>query len=311
MTQAAPQPHALDIRPEVAAALRAGEPVVGMTSATIGHSLPWPDNLEVARLAQSAALREGAILAVIAVWKGKLTVGLSNSEIEALAQGASTRRAIRRDLSTLVVRGATAATAVSASICIAHHAGLSLLVTGAIGGVAHGSAGTLDLSSDLMEMSRTPIAVVSAGARSVLDLEQTAEMLEAYSVPVFGYRTESFPFFYERPTNNLASARVESPDEAAALLQTHWGMGGAGAVVAQPTPEEVALSPDELYPAFEDVKKQAAATKIRSRDLPPFLMERLNRLTKGRALRAYRAILEANARLAAQIARSMAVAKQG
>jgi len=299
-------PHSLDVRPEVAAALKAGQPVVGLSSAAIGHSLPWPDNLEVARLAQSAAQGEGAILAVIAVWQGRLTVGLSNSEIEALAHGASTRRAIRRDLATMVVRGATAATAVSASICIAHHAGLSLLVTGAIGGVAHGAANRLDLSSDLVELSRTPIAVVSAGARSVLDLEQTAEMLEGYSVPVLGYGTDSFPFFYERPTNQMASARVDTPEQAAALLRTHWEMGGAGIVVAQPTPEQVALSPDELYPAFEDVKKQAAASKVRSRDFPPFLMERLNRLTKGRAIRAYRAILEANARLAAQIARALA-----
>ncbi len=298
--------HSLDIRPEVTAALQAGQPIVGMTSAAIGHSLPWPDNLEVARLAQSAAQKEGAFLAIIAVWQGRLTVGLNNTEIEALARGASSRRAIRRDLATMVVRGATAATAVSASITIAHQAGLSMLVTGAIGGVAHGSTGALDLSSDLMELSRTPIAVVSAGARSVLDLEQTAEMLEAYSVPVYGYRTDSFPFFYERPTNQLASARVDNPEEAAALLRAHWGMGGAGVVVAQPTPETAALSPDELFPAFDDVKKQAGAAKIRSRDLPPFLMERLNRLTKGRALRAYRAILEANARLAAQIARALA-----
>ncbi len=298
--------HSLDIRPEVAAAISAGQTIVGMTSAAIGHSLPWPDNLEIARLSQAAAQGEGAMLAIIAVWQGRLTVGLNNAEIEALARGASSRRAIRRDLATMVVRGATAATAVSASIAIAHQAGLSMLATGAIGGVAHGSTGALDLSSDLMELSRTPIAVVSAGARSVLDLEQTAEMLEAYSVPVYGYRTESFPFFYERPTNQLASARVDSPEEAAALLRAHWGMGGAGVVVAQPTPADAALSPDELYPAFEDVKRQAGASKIRSRDLPPFLMERLNRLTKGRALRAYRAILEANVRLAAQIARALA-----
>jgi pseudouridine-5'-phosphate glycosidase len=298
--------HSLDVRPEIAAALKAGQPVVGMTSASIGHSLPWPDNLEIAQLAQAAAASEGAILAVIAVWQGRLTVGLSNSEIEALARGGSTRRAIRRDLATMVVRGATAATAVSASICIAHHAGLSLLVTGAIGGVTHGASDALDLSSDLVELSRTPIAVVSAGARSVLDLEQTAEMLEAYSVPVLGYGTESFPFFYERPTNQLASARVDTPEQTAALLRAHWELGGAGVVVAQPTPEQFALSPDELHPAFEDVKQQAAAAKIRSRDFPPFLMERLNRLTKGRALRAYRAILEANARLAAQIARAFA-----
>jgi pseudouridine-5'-phosphate glycosidase len=299
----------LDVRPEIAAALKAGEPVVGMTSAAIGHSLPWPDNLEVARLAITTAEREGAKLAIIAVWNGHLTVGLNPNEVEALARGASSRRAIRRDLAAVVVRGATAATTVSASIYIANQAGLSLLVTGAIGGVAHGSDKTLDLSSDLVELARTPIAVVSAGARSILDLEHTAEMLEGYGVPVLGYQTDSFPFFYERPSNQLASARVETPHEAATMLRTHWGMGGAGVVLAQPTPKEFALSPDELQPAFSDVKRQAASAKVNARDLPPFLMERLNRLTKGRALQAYRAILEANARLAAQTARALSAIK--
>jgi pseudouridine-5'-phosphate glycosidase len=203
------------------------------------------------------------------------------------------------------VRKETAATTVSASVCIARQARIPLVVTGAIGGLAHGSTNAWDVSSDLVELSRTAVGVVSAGARSVLDLESTAEMLESYGVPVLGYGTESFPFFYERPINQLASARVDSPAEAAALLSAHWGMGGAGVVIAQPTPAEFALSPDELQPALLEVKKQAAAANVRTRDLPPFLMERLNRLTKGRALRAYRATLEANARLSAQIARAL------
>jgi pseudouridylate synthase len=303
------QPQPLDVRPDVAAALKAGEPVVGMTSAAIGHSLPWPDNLEVARLADSAAKQEGAVLAVVAVWQGRLTVGLTGAEIEALARGASARRATRRDLATMVIRGATAATTVSASVCIAQQAGLSLLVTGAIGGASHGSAHSLDLSSDLVELSRVPVAVVSAGARSVSDLDQTAEMLEAFGIPVFGYGTDSFPYFYERPSNQMASARVDTPAEVAALLRAHWGMGGAGVVIAQPTPEAVALSPDVLYPALEDVRRQAVIAKVRTRDFPPFLMERLNRLTKGRALIAYRAILEANVKLAAQVARAMAATR--
>jgi len=298
--------HPIDVRAEVAADLKAGRPVVAMSTAAIAHSLPWPENLEIAKLAEAAARQERVTLASVAVWKGQLTVGLSASEIEALAHGASTLRAGRRDLATAAVRGATAATTVSASIQIAHQAGIRLLITGAIGGVGGGNSNVWDISADLVELARNPVAVVTSGVRSVLDLNSTAEMLESYSVPVLGFGTESLPVFYQRPANQLASMRVDAPAEVAAMLAMHWSINGMGVVVANPTPSELALSPDELQPALVEVKQQAAAAKVKARDLPPFLMGRLNRLTKGRALRAYRGSMEANARLAAQIARAMA-----
>jgi pseudouridine-5'-phosphate glycosidase len=305
---------------------------VAFTSAPLAHSLPWPDNLEAVRQAETAAREEGASLAVVAVWQGRLTVGLTAAQIEALARGASVLRASQRDLSTAVVRGLTAATTVAASMYLAHRAGIPLLAAGAIGGAARTEGHAWDISADLVALAHTPVAVVCTGARSVLDLAHTAEILESYGIPVVGYRTDWFPIFYQRaitPPNparsagggdfsstpvarsQAVSARVDSPAQAAALLAAHWGMGGAGMVLAQPTPDAVALSPEELQPALLEVGRLADAGGIRVKDLPTFLLERLNRLTKGRTLRAYKAILEANTRLAAQVAREGQVLRAG
>jgi pseudouridine-5'-phosphate glycosidase len=294
---------ALDVRPEVSAALKAGRPVMALTSAPIGHSLPWPKSLEIARLAETAARAEGATPAFVAVWQGHLTVGLSAGELEELSRGASALRASRRDLATAVARRLTAATTVAASMYLAHRAGIRVLAASAVGGA---SSGTGDVSADVVELSRTPVAVVTAGARTVSDLPRTAEVMESFGVPVVGYGTDSFPAFYQRPGSQPASVRVDRPAEAAALLAAHWGMGGAGVVIAQPTPAEVALFPDEVQPALREVSNQAARGGVRTRDLPPALMDRLNRMTGGRALLAYQAIFEANARLAAQLARALA-----
>jgi pseudouridine-5'-phosphate glycosidase len=295
----------LDIRPEAAAALQAGTPVAALGSAAIAHSLPWPANLETVRRAQDAARREGAVLAVVAVWRGRLTVGLTDGEVEALVHGGSALRASRRDLAGAVVRGLTAATTVAASMYLASQAGIRLLAAGAIGGAARGEGQAWDVSADLVELARTPVAVVSAGGRSVLNLARTGEILESYGVPVVGYGADVLPIFYQRIGGHPASFRADAPAEAAALLSAHWAMGGAGVVLAQPTPEEAALSPDELQPALLEVEAQAAKQGVRARDLPSFLMGRLNRLTRGKALRAYQAILVANARLAAQVAREL------
>jgi pseudouridine-5'-phosphate glycosidase len=300
----------LDVRPEAAAALEAGRPVVALVSSPIAHTLPWPANLEAVRQADAAVRQEGATLAVVAVWRGRLTVGLEAAEVEALARGGSALRASRRDLATAVVGGSTAATTVSASMYLARCAGIRVLATGAIGGASR-SAGSIeghvwDISADLVELLYTPVAVVTSGARSVHNLAYTAEVLETFRVPVVGFRTDSFPTFYMRAGNYPAPAvRASSPSEVAALLAAHWGMEGAGVVVAQPTPAEAALSPDELIPMLQAVEEQAARDHIERKDLSPFLMDRLNRLTRGKALRAYQASLAANARLGAQVAREL------
>jgi pseudouridine-5'-phosphate glycosidase len=297
----------LDIHPEVTAALQEGRPVVALASAPIAHTLPWPANLDTVRLADEAVRSEGGTLAVVAVWRGRLTVGLDAGQVEALAKGGSSFRASRRDLATAVVRGSTAGTTVSASMYVARRAGIRLLATSAIGGAARDGASPQahpwDISADLVELSHTPVAVVSAGARSVYNLAYTAEVLETFRVPLVGYGTDLFPTFYMRVGTCPASSRADTPGEVAALLAAHWAMDGAGVAVAQPTPDEVALTPDELLPALELVEDQLSKDCIPTKDLSPFLMDRLNRLTKGKALRAYQAIMVANARLAARIAR--------
>jgi pseudouridine-5'-phosphate glycosidase len=294
----------------VADALQAGRPVAAMVSAPIAHTLPWPANLETYRLADAAAQQEGATLAVVGVWRGRLTVGLDAAEVEALAKGASALRASRRDLAKAVVGGLTAATSVSASIYLAWRAGIRVLVTSAIGGAARtadqGDEHVWDISADLVEVAHTPVAVISAGARSVHNLAYTAEVLETFRVPVVGYGTDLFPSFYMRAGSLPVPARANTPAEVAALLRAHWSMDGAGVIVAHPTAAEVALSPDELLPALHAVETQAAKDHVERKDLSPFLMEKLNRLTHGKVLRAYQAILAANARLGAQIARELA-----
>jgi pseudouridylate synthase len=303
----------LDIRAEVASALQARRPVIALASAPIAHTFPWPANLETLRLIEAAAQQEGATLAVVAVWRGRLTVGLDASQMESLVKGGGFVRTSRRDLAVAVVRGSCAATTVSASMYLARRAGIRLLATGAIGGATSRGADehghVWDISADLMELSHTPVAVVTAGARSVHNLVYTAEVLETFRVPVIGYGTDLFPIFYMRAGSYPVPTRADTPTEVAALLAAHWGMDGAGVVVANPTPAAVALSPDELLPALQMVEKQAVENRVARPDLSPFLMDRLNRLTRGKALSAYQAILVANIRLAAQVARELAAAE--
>jgi pseudouridine-5'-phosphate glycosidase len=304
----------VDVRADVASAIAAQQPVVAMVTGPLAHTLPWPTNVETVRLAQAAVRQEGAVLALVAVWKGRLTAGLESGEIDALLRGGSTLRASRRDLAAVVATAKTAATTVSASMYIAWRAGIRLLATGAIGGVAHEvkeDGHAWDISADMMELANTPVAVISAGARSVHSLAYTAEVLETFRVPVVGYETDSFPTFYMRAGSYPVPARANTPAEVATLLAAHWNMDGAGAMVVQATPAGAALSPDELIPALQAVEKQAADNRVSRRELSPFLMDRLNRLTGGKALRAYQAIVVANARLAAQVARELPRAGEG
>jgi pseudouridylate synthase len=299
----------LEIHADVAAALKSARPVVALASAPFTHSLPWPANLHTFQQSQSAARAEGAVLALIAVRQGRLTVGMDSGEVEALFRDGSAIRASRRDLAMAVVGGGNAATTVSASMYIAGKAGIRLLVTGAIGGAtrppSYDDDHAWDISADLVELSHTPVAVVSAGARSVHNLAYTSEVLETFRVPVIGYGTDVFPTFYMRAGSHPVPVRADTPAKIAALLSAHWNMDGAGVVVMQPTPADVALSPDELLPALHLVESQMVSDHV-SRDLSPGLMERLDRLTKGKALRAYQSILVANTRLAAHIARELA-----
>jgi pseudouridine-5'-phosphate glycosidase len=295
----------LDIRPEVAAALEAGKPVVALESTLIAHGLPWPTNLETARAAESAVRAEGAIPATVAVWQGRPVIGLDSAQLEQLAQQSDVRKASCRDLAAAMVQGANAATTVAATMVLADHARLRVFATGGIGGVHPGGAAAFDISADLIELSRTPIAVVCAGAKGILDLAATLEMLETLSVPVVGYGTDEFPAFLMHSSGLPVSARINTPEEAAALLDTHWRLGGAGVVLAQPLPEETALEPEDFHKALVRAESQARAAGVRGPALTPFLLARLAELTDGRTLRANQALIVANARLAARVAAAL------
>jgi pseudouridine-5'-phosphate glycosidase len=292
----------LNLRPEVAAAITDGQQVVALESTLISHGLPWPINLETARQAEAAIRKEGAIPATIAVLRGRPTIGLGDSELEMLAQDQNVFKASRRDLAAAVAQGLTAATTVAASMFLAHQAGIRVLATGAIGGAHRPPANPWDISSDLMEITRNQVVVVCAGAKNILDLPKTLEVLETLGVPVVGYGTDRFPAFYLRTSGEPLSSRVNSPQEAAALCSVHWNMGGAGVVLAQPIPQEAALDQHEFDAALDKAEKQAVIQGIRGPALTPFLLARLAEATQGKTLKANQALVVNNASLAARLA---------
>jgi pseudouridine-5'-phosphate glycosidase len=301
----------LDVRPAVAGAVGEGRPVVALESTVIAHGLPWPVNLETARAAEAAVRAEGAVPATIAVLEGRPTVGLSDQELEAVARRQGVLKASRRDLGIAVAQRRTAATTVAATMFLAQQAGVRVFATGGIGGAHRNSQQPWDISADLIELSRIPVAVVCAGAKSILDLPRTLEILETHGVPVVGYGTDEFPAFYLHSSGEPVSARVDTPEEAAALLAAHWGLRGAGVVLAQPMAADLALPSDEFATALAQVEDRAAGLGVRGKELTPFLLAELADATEGKTLQANRALLLANARLAAQVARALVDRSQG
>jgi len=297
MSSAAP----LAFHPEVAAALKQNQPVVALESTLIAHGLPWPLNLETAHAAEDAVRKEGAVPATIAVWQGVPSIGLTPDQLEHIAHGANVLKASRRDLATAVAQHLTAATTVAATMHLAHLAGIRLFATGGIGGAHRGEAFIWDISADLLELARTPVAVVCAGAKSILDIPRTLEILETQGVPVVGYGTDDFPAFYLRSSGSAVSARVDTPGKAAEFLDAHWRMAGAGVILAQALPADVSLEPAEFDAAFQRAEVMAAG--VRGKALTPFLLGKLAELTHGKTQRANQVLVTANARLAAQVAK--------
>jgi pseudouridine-5'-phosphate glycosidase len=306
-------PPLLDVRHEVFEALRGRHPVVALESTLIAHGLPWPLNLETARAAEAEVRRGGAVPATIAVLGGTPTVGLSDGELELLAHGEGVRKAGRRDIAAAVAMKGTAATTVGGTMPLAYLAGIRVLATGGIGGV-HPPTGhewePADISSDILELSRVPVGVVCAGAKSILDLRATLESLETHSVPVVGFGTDAFPAFYLRSSGWPVSSRVDTPEDAALLFAAHWQLGGGGVVLARPVAPDVALDPNDFDKALTKAKTQAQRGAIRGPALTPYLLARLAEHTAGRTLRANHALVVANAGLAARIAIAIA-AQQG
>jgi pseudouridine-5'-phosphate glycosidase len=292
----------LSFHPEVAEALRSGRPVVALESTLIAHGLPWPLNLETARDAEQVIRAEGAVPATIGVIAGQPTIGLTDAQLQVLAEAKDVLKASSRDLAVAMVKGRTAATTVAGTMLLAHRVGIRVFATGGIGGAHRGTSGSWDISADLIELARTPVAVVCAGAKSILDIPRTLEILETHGVPVVGYGTDDFPAFYLPSSGEPVSCRVDSVLEAGRLIQTHWSIGGTGVVIAQPFVADVALDPMEFNQALDRAEGLAAGAGVRGKALTPFLLARLAELTGGKTLEANRSLVVANARLAAQIA---------
>lgn len=305
---ALPQLTPLDVHPEVRAALDAGAPVVALESTIVAHGMPWPHNLDTAQRVEAEVRRHGAVPATIAVLGGRLKAGLAAAELEALARrGSGVAKASRRDLGALVARGADGATTVAATMIVAALAGIRVFATGGIGGVHRGAETSFDISADLLELARTPVVVVCAGAKSILDLGLTLEVLETHGVPVIGYRTDTLPAFYVRDSGHRLELRVDGPDEFARTMRAHWGLGlGSGLVLANPIPVEHALDSGRIDAAIGQALAEAQAQGIRGKAITPFLLARVAEVTGGASLHANIALVLNNAALAAQVATAYA-----
>jgi pseudouridylate synthase len=290
------------VHPEVQRALDVGRPIVALESTLIAHGLPYPTNLETA-LESEAVIRElGAVPATIAIWEGNPTIGLTRQQIETLATRTDVLKASRRDLAFAVSMRKTAATTVAATLFLASQVGISTFATGGIGGVHPDHGNPFDISADLLELSRTPMITVCAGAKNILDLPRTLEVLETLSVPVIGYRTDDFPAFYLRSSGLKCTYRLEETGEIAKLFQTQFELGAGGLLVVQPLPERVALTELEFQSALQQAEKDAKENGIQGAATTPYLLSRLAVITGGKTLTANRALIVENARLAARIA---------
>lgn len=296
------RPH-VRIAGEVAEALEAGRPVIALESTIISHGFPYPANLECARESERIAREEGVVPATIAVIGGELAIGLSADEIERLAQTRDTPKASRRDLPVLLARGSDGATTVAGTMAVAAMAGISIFATGGIGGVHRGAERNFDISADLEELARTNLAVVSAGAKAVLDLGLTLEYLETRGVPVIGYRTDAFPAFYTRDSGFGVDARFETAEEIASVLQAKWETGLTGGVlIANPIAPEHALDPAQIDVIIERALTEARETGVRGKAITPFLLSRIHDLTGGESEAANKQLVWSNVRLASKIA---------
>lgn len=329
----------LNLAPEVRAALDAHRPVVALESTVIAHGLPWPENLDLARRMEARVRAGGATPATIAILNGEVKIGLTDAEIEHLARPALAKDAgrgihdapgilkvSRRDYPVAVAQKRDGATTVAGTMIAAHWAGIQVFATGGIGGVHRSVVSRqspvarqthlttddlrlstpLDISADLPELARTPVIVVCAGAKAILDLPATLEWLETHGVPVVGYGTDEFPAFYSRESGLQLEARADSPAEVAAIARAMWGMGfGGGLLVCVPCPAEAARPREEMESAITTALREAEAQGVRGKAVTPFLLARVSELTHGESKAANLALLENNAGVAAEIGKAL------
>ena len=294
----------LDVNPEVAAALAEGRPVVALESTIISHGMPYPQNVETALNVERIIRENGAVPATIAVIGGRLKAGLSAEEIEYFGKkGQAIAKASRRDLAVLCARGEDGATTVTTTMIIAHMAGIKIFATGGIGGVHRGAETTMDISADLEELGQTPVMVVCAGAKSILDLGLTLEYLETKGVPVIGFGTEELPAFYTRQSGFRVDYRIDTVQELAAAFKTQNELGfRGGMLVTNPIPEEYAMPLDTINAAIEQALAECEEKGIHGKETTPFLLARVAELTGGNSLASNIQLVYNNAKIAAQTA---------
>lgn len=286
---------------EVASARQNGQPLVALESTVITHGLPRPDNLTLARDMEREVHENGAVPATVAVLHGKIHVGLNAEELEMLALATQTRKVSRRDFSIALAGKENGGTTVAGTLLAASAAGLEVFATGGIGGVHRHT--NFDVSADLPELGRSPMVVVCAGAKAILDLPNTLEVLETQGVPVVGYQTEEFPAFYTAHSGLPVNTSVSTPEEIAQIATAHWRMGMESAIlVVQPPPAEASLPAELIEEVIQHALKDAEAMNVHGSAVTPFMLSRVSELSGGKSLQTNLALLRNNARLAAQIA---------
>ena len=297
----------LDIAPEVKSAVEAGKPVVALESTILSHGMPYPENLTFAAEVERIIRAEGAIPATMAIIDGRMKVGLSAGELELMCKGENVAKVSRRDLPILLATGGTGATTVASTMILASLAGIPVFATGGIGGVHRGAATTMDISADLQELAHTPVAVVCAGAKMILDIGLTLEYLETMGVPVLGYNTDQFPAFYCRKSGFGVDYTAKSAAEIAKIARTKWDLGLAGGMlIGNPVPEEYALDFDEMSAVIDKALAAAEKDHVHGKNITPYLLAHIVEYTGGKSLATNIQLAYNNARLAAKVAVELA-----
>jgi pseudouridine-5'-phosphate glycosidase len=293
-----PKFYSLD--PEVQNALQQGDPVVALESTVITHGLPYPENITLAEDMEAVIRTHQATPAAVAVIEGKIRVGLDQKSLQALAKSENLRKVSVRDYAPAIAQRASGGTTVAGTLLAAETVGIRIFATGGIGGV-HRDA-PFDISTDLSQLAKSPVVVVCAGAKAILDLPATIEQFETLGVPVIGYQTDEFPAFYSRESGLPVSARADTPEEAAAIAQAHWKIAGRrGLLIAAPPPVESAIPAAEVEAHIQQALREAQQNNISGQAVTPFLLARVSQLSQGESLKANLALLKNNARIAAQI----------
>ncbi|WP_272876542.1 pseudouridine-5'-phosphate glycosidase [Clostridium sp. Cult1] len=293
----------MDIKEEVKEALEEGKPVVALETTIISHGMPYPQNVKTALEVENIIRDRGAFPATIAILNGKIKVGLDRDEIEYLGKAKDVKKVSRRDLPFIIAERLNGATTVASTMIIANLAGIKVFVTGGIGGVHRGAEKTFDISADLQELARTNVAVVCAGAKSILDLGLTLEYLETFGVPVVGFKTEEFPAFFTRKSGFKLDYRIEDEEKLAKTIKTKWDLGlDGGVVVANPIPKEYEMDPKVIDKAIKDALNEAENKGIKGKDVTPFLLDKVKKITGGRSLQSNIELVYNNAVVGANLA---------